>query len=167
MKTGIGYGVLERALGAVFKLSPEATAGMLRGRIVHLRRSGFGPRGQGFGSRVNYTQEIADMWLLALLFEDAGLSPLNIMGLIQGTWEDHVGKIVAEARKSKTDIYIAISFSQLRDAAGVPAAPHVSPVTVGKAAKLLRWLDDERHFTVFNLSAALRIFDRELAAAGK
>jgi hypothetical protein len=159
------YGALERALGATLKLSPEATVGMLRGRMIHLRRVGFGPRGQGYGSRITYDRETAVKWLLALLFENAGLSPLNIMGLVEGLWEQQIRGIVTRASKSKTDIFLVVSFSQLRDAAGVPVVPQVLALTAREAGKLLRWLTDERHVTVFNLTATLRIFDRELAAA--
>jgi len=146
-------------------LSPEATVGMLRGRMIHLRRAGFGPRGQGYGSRITYDRETAVKWLLALLFEDAGLSPLNIMGLIEGTWEEHIRGIVIRASKSKSDIFLVVSFSELRAATGVPLVPNVWGQTAREALKLLRWISDERHVSVFNLTAALRIFDRELEAA--
>ena len=163
VENAISYGVLERALGKVFKLSPDATAGLLRGRIIHLRKAGFGPRGQGYGSRISYDHETAVKWLLALLFEDAGLSPLNAYGLIEGTWEHHLAKIIAKANKSKTDTYLVVSFSELRSAAGMPTIPQVWSQTAREASKLLRWIDAAHHVTVFNLSDSLKTLNRELA----
>jgi hypothetical protein len=170
MEKPIGYGLLETALGATFALSAEATRGVLRGRVVHLRRAGFGPAGQGYGSRVSYTQEDADQWALALAFEDAGLAPLTIKGIIEGFWDPHIAKIVASARrKTKADTYLAISYSELRAAAGQPVMPNImsATATVRQAGKLLGWLTDEKHIIVFNLSALLRRFDEELVAAAK
>ena len=80
-----GYAVLERALAKVFKLSPDAQAGVLRGRIIHLRRGGFGPQEAGRGNRIKYDHETAVKWLLALLLADAGVSPRTIQSLLRKT----------------------------------------------------------------------------------
>ncbi len=162
-----GYSVLEGALARVFKLSPEAQVGVLRGRVVHLRRNGFGPQEAGRGKRIEYDYETADKWLVALALEDAGLAPLPIMGMIASLWDPAIAEAVARARRSKTDLYLAISYSELRDAAGQGVFPNIMTATPRQASKLLSWLSDEKHLTIFNLSALLKLFDEALADAPK
>jgi hypothetical protein len=157
------YARVEQALAAVFGISADVQVGMLRGRLIHLRRLGFGPKGSGRGTRIDYDYEAVCRWLIALKFEDIGIDPLIVINLIERTWEDRISKIVALANKKPGgDVFMAISYPLLRAAWDKSIVPTIRPFRL-RDAHSLGWLGNDQHACVFNLSACLRTLNRELA----
>lgn len=160
-----GYAQVERALARVFGMPPEVQTGMLRGRLIHLRRLGFGPRGEGRGTRISYDRAAVERWLIALKLEDVGVDPMVVISLIEGTWQTHIAKIVALAAKSRDDIYMVVDYPVLRAAWHTPVIPMISHFKAHEAGRLLKWLSDDRSAAVFNVSSCLRALHRELAGS--
>ncbi len=158
------YAQVEQALAKVFGMPPEVQAGMLRGRLIHLRRLGFGPKGEGRGTRIAYTRDAIYRWLIALKLEDIGIDPLVVINLIEGTWDTHIAKIIAMAGKGRDDIFMVVDYPVLLAAWHTPVIPMISQFKAHEVQKLMKWLSDNRHACVFNLSACLRILNQELAA---
>ncbi len=171
------YAQVETALAKFFGMPAEVQAGMFRARLVHLRRLGFAPQGEGRGTRIEYEREDVLRWLFALKLQDVGIAPQIAAQVVDRTWRSQKAaglqslvKIVAmaDATKHETtatsgDFLIVIDYPVLRaawDPSVTPIISHlVSPIDLGK---LLQWLSDDRHACIFNLSAFLRILDREL-----
>ena len=171
------YAQVETALAKFFGMPAEVQAGMFRARLVHLRRLGFAPEGEGRGTRIEYERDDVLRWLFALKLQDVGIAPQIAARVVDRTWRsqkaaglEFLVKIVAmaDATKHETtvtrgDILIVIDYPVLRaawDPSVIPIISHlVSPNDLGK---LLQWLSDDRHACIFNLSAFLRILDREL-----
>jgi hypothetical protein len=171
------YAQVETALAKFFGMPAEVQAGMFRARLVHLRRLGFAPQGEGRGTRIEYERDDVLRWLFALKLQDVGIAPQIAAQVVDRTWRSQKAaglqslvKIVAmaDATKHETtvtrgDILIVIDYPVLRaawDPSVTPIISHlVSPNDLGK---LLQWLSDDRHACIFNLSAFLRILHREL-----
>ena len=65
-------------------------------------------------------------------------------------------------------MYLAIYYPTMRAAAGGENfVMSLWDFTSDDVGKFLRWMSDERSVVMFNLSACLRILDREIAAAAK
>ena len=116
-------------------------------------------------ARIEYDRDAVYKWLVVLKFEDLGLDPLVAMNLVEGTWEHHIRKIVARANKSKADVFMSVYYPVLLAAWHTPVIPVVSHCTANEAGRLMKWLSDDRHAVIFNLSACLRILNAELKAA--
>jgi hypothetical protein len=171
------YAQVETALATFFGMPAKVQAGMFRARLVHLRRLGFAPQGEGRGTRIEYERDDVLRWLFALKLQDVGIAPQIAAQVVDRIWRSQKAaglqslvKIVAmaDATKHETtatsgDILIVIDYPVLRaawDPSVTPIVSHlVSPNDLGK---LLQWLNDDRHACIFNLSAFLRILDREL-----
>lgn len=161
-----GYGEIEKALAQVFGMPEPVQTGMLRGRIIHLRKLGFGPRGKGRGTRTEYDYDAACKWMIALKLQDVGLDPMVVMDVVEGLWWQ-IGEIVqrANAPESEDDIFVAVYYPVLRAAWHHPTMPpSFTPFTSKEADKLMRWLTEyaDRHAAVFNLSAHLRTLNQAL-----
>ena len=130
------YGALEHALAKVFGMPLHVQEGVLRGRLIHLRRLGFGPRGEGRGSRIEYDRDAVYKWLVVLKFEDLGLDPLVAMNLVEGTWEHHIAKIVARANTS-TPTSSCRSITRCCSRPGIHRDPVVSHCTADEAVRLI------------------------------
>ena len=171
------YAQVETALAKFFGMPAEVQAGMFRARLVHLRRLGFAPKGKGRGTRIEYDRDNVIRWLFALKLQDIGIAPQIASHVVDRTWRsqkaaglESLVKIIAMADEIKDrttvtrgDILIVIDYPVLKaawDPSVTPIISHlVSPNDLGK---LLQWLSDDRHACIFNLSAFLRILDREL-----
>jgi hypothetical protein len=160
-----GYASVEGALAKVFGMPPAVQAGMLRGRLIHLRRLGLAPKGSGRGKRIEYDRDAAYRWLIALKLEDVGVDPLVAINLIEGTWEHHLVTIITAANKAKDDVFLGIDYPVLRAAWDTPVIPKISHFRAHESQKLMKWLSDDRHVCVFNLSACLRILNQEMMRA--
>jgi hypothetical protein len=87
------YAQLERGLGDVFNLDAKAQQSVLRSRLKHLQRLGLPGLQPGKGARVQYSQEQAMQWLLALLVAQLGIDPVVTVQTIKAKWRDLVPNI--------------------------------------------------------------------------
>src|SRR6516164_172564 len=81
------YGVLERALGEVFRASEKVQRSTLRGRLKRLATLGLPGVGRGKGQRILYSREQSAQLLVALLMAELGIDPTVIVRLVKEHWK--------------------------------------------------------------------------------
>jgi hypothetical protein len=102
---------IEAAFAQVFSVPPERIK-VLRGRIKHLMVIGLPNTRPGKGARVSYDQDVILRWLLAVIFEDCGVSPLGAVKAVERVWELHrveqwVEKAL-DAESERNPVYITL-----------------------------------------------------------
>src|SRR5215472_5995277 len=80
------YAQIERGLAVTLGADEAIQKGPLRGRLKKLSTLGLPSSGPGKGSRRLYSWEEANLLLLALLMEDAGLDPVVVAAGIKKVW---------------------------------------------------------------------------------
>jgi hypothetical protein len=102
---------IEAAFAQVFNVPPERIK-VLRGRIKHLMVIGLPSTKPGKGARVSYDQDVILRWLLAVIFEDCGVSPVGAVKAVERVWELHrveqwVEKAL-DAESERNPVYITL-----------------------------------------------------------
>jgi hypothetical protein len=87
------YSRVERSLASVFGLDVDRQSGALRGRLKHLQRLGLPGLEAGKGIRLQYSQEQASQWLMALLMAQIGIDPVVIVQAIKSNWKSLVPSV--------------------------------------------------------------------------
>jgi hypothetical protein len=84
------YGVVENALGTIFRLDTKRQSGVLRSRLKNFQRLGIPGLAPGKGKPLLYSRELASMWLIALVLAEAGLDPAVVTAAIKAQWKNLV-----------------------------------------------------------------------------
>jgi hypothetical protein len=104
-------GAIERAFAQVFGVPPERIK-VLRGRIKHLMVLGVPNTRPGKGARVSYAQDVILRWLIAVIFEDCGVSPVGAVKAIERVWEffpvDQWVEKALDAESERNPVYITL-----------------------------------------------------------
>jgi hypothetical protein len=104
-------GAIEAGFAQVFNVPPERIK-VLRGRIKHLMVIGLSPTKPGKGARVLYGQDMILRWLIAVIFEDCGVSPLGAVKAVERVWEffrvDQWVEKALDAESEGNPVYITL-----------------------------------------------------------
>ncbi len=161
----LAYSVIERALAILFGADETAQRGWLRGRIQNLRKLGLAPPSPGAGRAIGYTQDDADKWLIAIEFGLLHVDPSTSISFIQEHWND-LEKVIEKARRSKhheTDVVLTMRINPV-----MSKTPEIWRTTIKGLDTVGHSLRDQlTGFSIFNLSALVRAFDRALVEAAK
>jgi hypothetical protein len=173
------YQVVERALASLYGADDAVRRGAFRARLDNLKRAKVLGVNPGKGQRNPYGPKEISKLLVALEFEEFGITPAIIARLFTERWESFSDIISRAARKSRHDdqdvvlwIYPQLLSARWR---GESELAEVGSFSSRKAMEeFYDWLRAEKpddmakprpRACVFNLSSRLIAFDKALTVA--
>ena len=175
------YFAVEAALGELYRAKTEVQRRTLRGRINNLQRLGIIELAPGKGRALLYELDHIWRWVLCLELAEFGITPAVQAALIASYWKSPLSAFFRSAQRAvesgKLDVFLYIRGHALMSAAWNPdphkfaGAPHIGKFNPSDIERVLKWLDEDEHnpprLSIVNLSARLRMLNKELASALK